>query len=88
MGRTFARARWVVLAAFGLVACGGATPAPAPPPKAAPPADPLPTCPTELVPGGDPIEAESYEGKTVARVCLLGTEAAKKMLATAHTPGF
>lgn len=66
------------IAVVSLVACGGTTPAPAPPPKVAPPADAAPTCPTELGQGGDPIEAESYEGKTISRVCILGTEEAKK----------
>lgn len=69
------------LAALVLAACGGAGPgkpsAPAPPAPAAS-SRAAPPCPTTILPGGDPLEAEGFEGKRIARVCFVGTEAAKK----------
>jgi outer membrane protein insertion porin family len=65
--------------------CGGAPPpAVTPAPKAPASAEAAVTsCPTSLAPGGDPLEAESFEGKRITRVCILGTEAAKTSAARA-----
>lgn len=79
--------RPIVLAlalALAAAACGSPPAPPVTPPKPPPsPVDAVPPCPTELAPGGDPLEAESYESKTVARLCVLGTEGAKKEAARA-----
>lgn len=68
-------------AALALAACGGAEggkpPKAAAPASAAPSIRAVPACPTAIAPGGDPLEAEGFEGKPIARVCLVGTEGAK-----------
>lgn len=56
-----------------LVGCGSPAPASVAPKAPAKPAVlPIPPCPESIVPGGDPLEAESFEGKPVVRVCVLG----------------
>jgi len=70
-------------AAFSTLVGCGPEPRAAVPAVPSAPADGVPPCPTEIAQGGDPIEAESYEGKKVARVCVLGSEAAKKEAARA-----
>ena len=65
------------------VACGPSPTPVAPPVPSAPSADAVPPCPTEIAQGGDPIEAESYEGRKVARVCILGSDVARKEAARA-----
>lgn len=52
-------------------ACGG--PATAPPKKPETPASAaIPPCPDAILPGGDPLEADAFEGKPVVRVCIVG----------------
>ena len=54
-------------------ACGGSTAAAVTPKPAPPPAKPsIPPCPESIVSGGDPLEAEGFEGKPVVRVCVIG----------------
>lgn len=78
------RAFVVAVAALLVLACGPApTPAKPTPPAPTAAADAVPPCPTEIAPGGDPLEGESYDGKSIARVCVVGTEAAKKEAARA-----
>lgn len=39
----------------------------------------VPACPESILPGGDPLESEGYEGKPVVRVCVVGgSEASRK----------
>jgi outer membrane protein assembly factor BamA len=61
--------------ALTLAGCTGKPPAasPTPPPVAAP--APLPACPDAILPGGDPLESEGFEGKPIARVCVVGGSA-------------
>ena len=51
-------------------ACGG--PVAAPPKKPEAPAAAIPPCPDTILPGGDPLEADAFEGKPVVRVCIVG----------------
>jgi outer membrane protein insertion porin family len=62
--------------ALALAGCAGkppAAPTAPPPPVAAP--TPLPACPDAILPGGDPLESEGFEGKPIARVCVVGGSA-------------
>jgi outer membrane protein insertion porin family len=64
----------VLCAALALASSGcGSTKTAAPPAKAAVAArPPVPPCPESIVAGGDPLEAEGFEGKSVVRVCVVG----------------
>ena len=51
-------------------------------PKAAVSAPPaLPPCPESIVPGGDPLEAQGFEGQPVVRVCVVGGSEASRQTA-------
>ena len=68
---------------LGLVGCAG-KPAVVASAKAAPvelgrPA--VPPCPESIVPGGDPLEAEGFEGMPVVRVCVVGGSEASRAAA-------
>lgn len=68
---------------FALSACAAkpavvAAPKPAP---VAPAKPPVPPCPESILPGGDPLEAEGFEGKPVVRVCVVGGSAASRQAA-------
>lgn len=41
----------------------------------------LPPCPESIVPGGDPLEAQGFEGKPVVRVCVVGGSEASRQAA-------
>jgi outer membrane protein assembly factor BamA len=60
--------------ALTLAGCGAKSPVVAAPKAAATtPAKPaVPPCPESIIPGGDPLEAEGFEGKPVVRVCVVG----------------
>jgi outer membrane protein insertion porin family len=73
---TFTRVRTLALTlTLAVAGCASKPPAaaPAPPPVAAP--APLPACPEAILPGGDPLESEGFEGKPIVRVCVVGGSA-------------
>src|SRR4051812_2467446 len=62
-----------VVAALVLLTAACASKGATPPTKAVAPAgEAVPACPSTIVPGGDPLEAAGFEGKSIARVCLVG----------------
>jgi outer membrane protein insertion porin family len=65
---------------LSLAGCAAEKPPVVASPKAAPVAErPPPPCPETILPGGDPLEAGSFEGKPVVRVCVVGgTEESRK----------
>jgi outer membrane protein insertion porin family len=71
--------RWLAALSFVVLAgCSGKA-AEVPAAKPAPAASAVPPCPDSILPGGDPLESEGFEGKPVVRVCLVGgSEASRK----------
>jgi outer membrane protein insertion porin family len=58
---------------------GGSAVVVGPKPAASAARPPVPPCPDAIVPGGDPLESQGFEGKPVVRVCVLGgTEESRK----------
>jgi outer membrane protein insertion porin family len=68
----------VIVSALGLAGCAGKPPGPPPSTPATPPVAapaPVPACPDAILPGGDPLASEGFEGTPIARVCVVGGSA-------------